>query len=55
MNYNEMKLWLANTFVITVSFTDIDNILKFVLMVITIGYSVDKWLIMRKNKKKDDE
>ena len=28
MNYNELKLWMINVVVITVTFTQIENILK---------------------------
>lgn len=51
MTYSEMKLWIINTSVITLTFTDLDNFLKLVLLIITIGYSIDKWYMLRKNKK----
>jgi len=33
------------------SLTDIDIILKIALLVITIGYTLQKWYLMNKNKK----
>ena len=55
MNYNEVKLWMINTAVITITFTQIENILKLILLIISIGYTIDKWIDRRKNKKEDDE
>ena len=55
MNYNEVKLWMINMTVITVTFTQIENILKLILLIISIGYTIDKWIDRRKNKKEDDE
>lgn len=55
MNYNEVKLWMINMTVITITFTQIENILKLILLIISIGYTIDKWIDKRKNKKEDDE
>ena len=55
MNYSEVKLWMINTAVITITFTQIENILKLILLIISIGYTIDKWIDRRKNKKEDDE
>lgn len=55
MNYNEVKLWIINMTVITITFTQIENILKLILLIISIGYTIDKWIDRRKNKKEDDE
>ena len=55
MNYNEVKLWIINMAVITITFTQIENILKLILLIISIGYTIDKWIDRRKNKKEDDE
>ena len=55
MNYNEVKLWMINMAVITITFTQIENVLKLILLIISIGYTIDKWIDRRKNKKDDDE
>ena len=55
MNYNEVRLWIINMTVITVTFTQTENILKLILLIISIGYTIDKWIDRRKNKKEDDE
>ena len=55
MNYNEVKLWMVNVAVITVTFTQIENALKLILLLVSIGYTIDRWIDKRKNKKEDDE
>ena len=55
MNYNELKLWMINMTVITVTFTQIENALKLILLLVSIGYTIDRWIDKRKNKKEDDE
>ena len=53
MNYNEVKLWMINMAVITITFTQIENILKLILLIIlvSIGYTIDRWIDKHKNKK----
>ena len=51
MNYNELKLWMINMTVITVTFTQIENALKLILLLVSIGYTINKWINKRKNKK----
>ena len=51
MNYNELKLWMINTAVITITFTQIENTLKLILLLVSIGYTINKWIDKRKNKK----
>ena len=51
MNHTELKLWMINVAVITVTFTQIENILKLILLIISIGYTIDRWIDKRKNKK----
>ena len=36
-----------------ISLTNIDMILKIILLSVTIGYTAQKWWLMNKNKKKD--
>ena len=51
MNHTELKLWMINVAVITVTFTQIENILKLILLIISIGYTIDRWIDKHKNKK----
>lgn len=51
MNHTELKLWMINVTVITVTFTQIENALKLILLLVSIGYTIDRWIDKRKNKK----
>ena len=41
--------------VITITYTQIENILKLILLLVSIGYTIDKWIDKRKNKKAEVE
>jgi len=41
---------------LAISFTNIDMVLKILLLVVSIGYTVNKWIILRhKNKNENDK
>lgn len=43
----DLKLYLLNSFALVVSFTEIDMILKLLLLIVSIGYTVNKWYNLR--------
>ena len=51
MNINDIKILGINSVVLGVSMTQIDIILKILLLLVSIGYTVHKWYLMYgKNK-----
>ncbi len=46
----DYKTLFINMGSLGLSLTDIDVILKIALLVITIGYTLQKWYLMNKNK-----
>lgn len=59
MNSNDFKIMILNTSALALSFADIENFLKIVLLSVSIVYTVYKTLELHKNyksdkKKKDD-
>jgi hypothetical protein len=51
MNLNDIKILGINSVVLGVSMTEIDVILKILLLLVSIGYTVHKWYLMYgKNK-----
>lgn len=51
MNINDIKILGINGLVLGVSMTEIDIVLKIVLLLVSIGYTVHKWYLMYgKNK-----
>lgn len=48
----DLKLYTINFLSLVVSMTNIEPILKITLLIVTIGYTVNKWWKIR--KKQDD-
>jgi len=51
MDFQQIKLYIINASTLGVTtFTNIEMGLKIILLLVTIGYTVDKWLKFKKNK-----
>lgn len=51
MDFNTIKLYAINLSAITVSTMDIlEDSLKILLLIVTIGYTVQKWYQLKKKK-----
>ena len=48
----DYKILLINAGSFGISMTNIDVTLKIVLLLVTIGYTIQKWYLLKKNKKK---
>lgn len=48
----DYKTLIINLSSFGISLTNIDMVLKIILLSVTIGYTVEKWYLMNKNKKK---
>jgi hypothetical protein len=53
MSLNEFKLYIFSLFTISITYSTLDKTLKIILLLITIGYAIDKWINHRRNKFKD--
>lgn len=54
--YTDIRLYALNTTALAISFTNIDNVLKILLLVVSICYTAHKWwLLMQKDKSNDIE
>ena len=51
----DLKIYLLNAVALVANFSQIDMLLKIVLTAVAIGYTVNKWHIMRTNYKKYKE
>jgi hypothetical protein len=52
MSLTDLKIYGLNITTFGISFTDIDLILKIVLVLVSIGYTIHKWYLMyEKNRK----
>lgn len=53
MSLQDMKLYAMNFSALTLSFTNIDMVLKIILLTVTILYTTHKWYLMyEENKRK---
>jgi hypothetical protein len=50
MNLTDFKIYILNGSSLMISFTNIDAILKILLLSVTIGYTIHKWYLMNKKK-----
>jgi hypothetical protein len=51
MTLGDFKLYALNVSTMAISMTRIDDILKMILLLVTIGYTVNKWLHLKKKPK----
>ena len=47
---DDLKIYIVNTISLLVSFSNIEMGLKIILLVASIGYTIDKWYNIRKKK-----
>jgi hypothetical protein len=51
MDIQQIKIYALNTFSFTVSFTQTETILKIILLLVSIGYTITKWYETHKRNK----
>ena len=51
MNVQDLKIYLLNSFALVISFSNIEMVLKILLLVVSIGYTSMKWYDLYKKKK----
>jgi len=49
---SDLKVYLLNILSFAVSFSDLDMALKFILLVVSIGYTIERWIKLRKDESK---
>lgn len=50
MMLSDLKVYLLNILSFAVSFSDLDTALKFILLIVSIGYTIERWIKLRKNE-----
>jgi hypothetical protein len=51
MDVQDLKIYLLNSFALVVSFSNIEMVLKMLLLIVSIGYTSMKWYELYKKKK----
>ena len=52
MMLSDLKLFIINILSFAISFSDIDVALKFILLIVSIGYTIERWIKLRKDEPK---
>jgi hypothetical protein len=52
---SDIKLYFLNVGTLAISFTTIDMTLKIMLLIVSIGYTINKWLLLQKKDDQDKE
>ncbi len=50
MNIEDIRVFFLNSISFTLSLTNIDDILKILLLIVSIGYTAQRWYLMNKNE-----
>lgn len=50
MNEHDIKLFLLNTTAMTISMAQVETVLKLSLLLVSIGYTAQRWYYLHKNK-----
>jgi len=51
MSFGDIKLYTLSIGTMAITMTQIDNYLKILLLLITIGYTLHKWIHLKKKEK----
>ena len=51
MDVQDLKIYLLNSVALFISFSDVEMILKILLLIVSIGYTSMKWYELYKKKK----
>jgi hypothetical protein len=51
MEMQDVKILGMNATSLAMSFSNIDTALKIILLLVSIGYTINKWYLMNKNDK----
>lgn len=50
MNLTDLKIYGLNLGAFAISLTEVELLLKVTVLIVTIGYTIQKWYLMNKNK-----
>jgi hypothetical protein len=50
MNETDIKVLLLNTTTLSISMSQVETVLKLLLIIISIGYTAQRWYFLRKNR-----
>lgn len=54
MSITDVKVYGFNALSLMITFTDVEDVVKMILMLASIGYTLHKWYLMHQNSKSKD-
>ena len=55
MNMSDLKLYFLNASALTISFSNIDMILKILLLILSVGYTAQRWYLLDKERREKNK
>ena len=55
MGHTDLKIYLFNSTAMVISMTAVEPILKIMLLVVSIGYTINRWIALYADKKNINE
>lgn len=55
MTDNDLKVYLFNGITLGISVSDVEMALKIILLLASIGYTLQRWWVLRKEQKNKDQ
>ncbi len=55
MDMSDVKLYILNASAFTISFSNTDMVLKILLLILSVGYTAQRWYLLNKENKKKNE
>lgn len=52
---SDLKLYLLNATSFAISLSSVDMALKIILLALSIGYTIDKWMKLRNEREKNEK
>jgi len=52
---SDLKLYFLNASALTISFSNIDMILKILLLILSVGYTAQRWYLLDKERRQKNE
>ena len=53
MSLGDIKMYALNISSLVISITNVDVVLKIILLLLSIGYTINKWVLLKRDNEKN--
>ena len=53
MSFGDVKMYALNIGSLVISITNVDVVLKIILLLLSIGYTINKWVLLKRDNEKN--